>query len=188
MTNIKVSNSNLTVPSIVSGCMRFGEFTTDQMVSFIHKALENGVNFFDHADIYAGGKSEEIFGKALAADKSIKREDLIIQSKCGIRQGFFDFSKEHILESVDGILSRLQLEYLDVLLLPSFLRHLRSHRGVGIDAAGEGIADILIGLIVAVKKRLRHIKSCLSCCEYFASRNNIYTHTEFFYYAIYLLK
>lgn len=117
MTNIKVSNSNLSVPSIVSGCMRFGEFSTDQMVSFIHKALENGVNFFDHADIYAGGKSEEIFGKALKADKTIKRENLIIQSKCGIRQGYFDFSKEHILEAVDGILSRLQLDYLDVLLL-----------------------------------------------------------------------
>lgn len=117
MTNFKVSNSNLNVPSVVSGCMRFGEFSTDQMVSFIHCAIENGVNFFDHADIYAGGKSEEIFGKALKADKSIKRENLIIQSKCGIRQGFFDFSKEHIISSVDGILSRLQLEYIDVLLL-----------------------------------------------------------------------
>lgn len=117
MTKFKVSNSELTVPSIISGCMRFGEFSTEQMISFIHKALENGINFFDHADIYAGGKSEEIFGKALKTDKSIKREDLIIQSKCGIRQGFFDFSKEHILESVDKILSRLNAEYLDVLLL-----------------------------------------------------------------------
>lgn len=117
MTKLKIANSNLEAPAIVSGCMRFGEFSTDQMVSFIHKALENEINFFDHADIYAGGKSEEIFGKALKADKSIKREELIIQSKCGIRSGFFDFSKDYILQSVDGILSRLQLDYLDVLLL-----------------------------------------------------------------------
>ena len=117
MKNIKVANSDLNVSAIVSGCMRFGEFSTDQMISLLHTALDNGINFFDHADIYAGGKSEEVFGKALKADKSIKREEMIIQSKCGIRSGFFDFSKEHIINSVDGILSRLGLEYLDVLLL-----------------------------------------------------------------------
>lgn len=117
MNYIKVVNSDLNASAIISGCMRFGEFSTDQMVSLLHTALDNGINFFDHADIYAGGKSEEVFGKALKADKSLKREDMIIQSKCGIRNGFFDFSKEHILSSVDGILSRLQLDYLDVLLL-----------------------------------------------------------------------
>lgn len=117
MKNIKVENSQLTVPAVVSGCMRFGDFTTEQMISFIHKALDLGINFFDHADIYAGGKSETVFGKALKTDSSIKRENLIIQSKCGIRNGFFDFSKEYIISSVDGILSRLQLDYLDVLLL-----------------------------------------------------------------------
>lgn len=117
MKTISVANSSLTVPAIVAGCMRFGEFSTGQMVEFIHSALDCGVNFFDHADIYAGGKSEEIFGKALKTDKSIKRDDLIIQSKCGIRSGFFDFSKEYIISSVDGILSRLQMDYLDVLLL-----------------------------------------------------------------------
>lgn len=117
MKIIEVAKSNLKVPAIVAGCMRFGDFTTDQMSAFLHVCLENNVNFFDHADIYAGGKSEEIFGNTLKLDKSLKREEMIIQSKCGIRQGFFDFSKEHILNSVDGILSRLKLEYLDVLLL-----------------------------------------------------------------------
>ena len=79
--------------------------------------MEQGAYFFDHADIYGGGQSEAIFGEAMVQDKSIKREELILQSKCGIRQGFFDFSKEHIISSVDGILKRLQTEYLDVLLL-----------------------------------------------------------------------
>ena len=79
--------------------------------------MEQGAYFFDHADIYGGGKSEAIFGEALAKDSSIKREDLFLQSKCGIRQGFFDFSKEYILQSVDGILSRLNTDHLDALLL-----------------------------------------------------------------------
>ncbi|KFN90753.1 aldo-keto reductase family oxidoreductase [Tetragenococcus muriaticus 3MR10-3] len=73
--------------------------------------------FFDHADIYGQGECEEIFAKSLA-NTSIKREDLFIQSKCGIVPGkMYDFSKEHIIESVNGSLKRLQTEYLDSLLL-----------------------------------------------------------------------
>lgn len=87
------------------------------MNQHIHTALDSGVNFFDHADIYAGGKSEEIFGKAWSMDTTLQREKLILQSKCGIREGFYDQSKEYILEAVDGILKRLQTEYLDILLL-----------------------------------------------------------------------
>ena len=105
------------MPAIVVGCMRLAGKGCSEMQSFLHTALEQGAYFFDHADIYGGGQSEAIFGEALAQDTSIKREELILQSKCGIRQGYFDFSKEHILSSVDGILKRLQTEYLDVLLL-----------------------------------------------------------------------
>ena len=61
--------------------------------------------------------SESVFGEAIADDPSIKREDIYLQSKCGIRQGFYDLSKEHILKSVDGILKRLHTDYLDLLLL-----------------------------------------------------------------------
>jgi predicted oxidoreductase len=78
--------------------------------------MEEGINFFDHADIYGGGECESHFAKSLQMNASL-REKMIIQSKCGIRKGFFDFSKEHIMNSVDGILKRLQTEYLDVLLL-----------------------------------------------------------------------
>lgn len=84
---------------------------------FINEALEIGANFFDHADIYGGGECEEIFSKAIEMDPG-KREKMILQSKCGIRPGIaFDFSKKHIIESVDGILKRLRTDYLDILLL-----------------------------------------------------------------------
>lgn len=117
MKEIQFGTTGMKMPAIVVGCMRLAGKSCSEMQSFLHTALEQGAYFFDHADIYGGGQSEAIFGEALAKDSSIKREELILQSKCGIRQGYFDFSKEHILSSVDGILKRLQTEYLDVLLL-----------------------------------------------------------------------
>ena len=100
------------VPSIAVGCMRLSEKSKDEMNHFIHSALEQGAYFFDHADIYGGGMSETVFGEAFSGDPSLKREDIFLQSKCGIRQGCYDLSKDHILESVDGILKRLQTDYL----------------------------------------------------------------------------
>lgn len=117
MKQITIGKQKLTAPAIIAGCMRLADFDKQQMNHFIHTSLEVGVNFFDHADIYGNGKSEEIFGKAMKNDTSLYREDMIIQSKCGIRKGFYDLSKKYILDSVDGILQRLQTEYLDVLLL-----------------------------------------------------------------------
>lgn len=117
MKEIVLGTTGKKMPAIVVGCMRLADKNVSEMQSFLHSALEQGAYFFDHADIYGGGQSETIFGEALAKDPSIKREELFLQSKCGIRQGFFDFSKEHIIGSVDGILKRLQTDYLDVLLL-----------------------------------------------------------------------
>lgn len=117
MKQITIGEQKWKAPAIVAGCMRLADFDKQQMNHFIHTSLELGVNFFDHADIYGGGKSEEIFGEAMKGDETLRREDMIIQSKCGIRQGFYDLSKKYILDSVDGILQRLQTEYLDVLLL-----------------------------------------------------------------------
>ncbi len=105
------------VPAVLVGCMRLAGLSAQEMNSFVHGALELGANWFDHADIYAGGRSETVFGEALAGDASIRREDLILQSKCGICRGWYDASREHILESVDGILGRLRTDYLDLLLL-----------------------------------------------------------------------
>ena len=115
MKMIPFGKTGMKVPALALGCMRMTGLDDKGAEAYVRTALDNGANFFDHADIYGGGKCEEIFGRAI---KGIKREDLIIQSKCGIVPGKrFDFSKEHILNSVDGILKRLDVEYLDVLLL-----------------------------------------------------------------------
>lgn len=117
MKQITLGKQKLTAPAIITGCMRLADLDIQQMNHFIHTSLDLGVNFFDHADIYGDGKSEDIFGKAMKGDVTLHREDMIIQSKCGIRKGYYDLSKEHILNSVDNILQRLQTDYLDVLLL-----------------------------------------------------------------------
>lgn len=116
MKNIKLGTSDLDVSEIALGCMRMGDLSKDETAKVIHNALELGINFFDHADIYAGGKSEEIFADAIDMNPSI-REKMIIQTKAGIRKGYFDFSKEHILNSVDESLKRLKTDYIDVFLL-----------------------------------------------------------------------
>lgn len=117
MKEIMLGTTGKKMPAIVVGCMRLADKSFSEMQSFLHTALEQGAYFFDHADIYGAGQSEAIFGEAVAKDGTIRREELFLQSKCGIRKGFFDFSKEHIISSVDGILKRLQTEYLDALLL-----------------------------------------------------------------------
>ncbi len=116
MRTIKLGTSQLEVPVVAVGCMRINSLNEQQAEQFVHTALEAGANFFDHADIYGGGVCEEIFSKAMHMNDDV-REKIVLQSKCGIRKGMFDFSKEHILNSVDGILKRLNTDYLDVLLL-----------------------------------------------------------------------
>ncbi|MEV5029977.1 aldo/keto reductase [Paenibacillus sp. LPE1-1-1.1] len=116
MKTIKLGTSTLDVPVVAVGCMRINSLDKSQAERFVQTALEQGANFFEHADIYGGGECEEIFADAVHMSDSV-REKIILQSKCGIRQGMFDFSKEHILNSVDGILKRLNTDYLDVLLL-----------------------------------------------------------------------
>ena len=116
MKTITLNNTNLSIPEIGMGCMRIVELeNADAVKGWVDTALEHGINFFDHADIYGKGRCEELFGQVLTPSL---REKIILQSKCSIRPGIaFDFSKEHILNSVDGILKRLNTEYLDILLL-----------------------------------------------------------------------
>lgn len=117
MREIKLGKSNLMVPVIAAGCMRMDSLDERTAASFIDKALSLGVNFFEHANIYGGGLCETLFAKAVGMKPSV-REKFILQSKCGIVPGkMYDFSKEHILSSVDDILKRLNTEYLDVLVL-----------------------------------------------------------------------
>lgn len=117
MKEIVLGSTGKKMPAIVVGCMRLAGKNCAEMQRFINKCMEQGAFYFDHADIYSNGQSEAIFGEAMAADASIKREDVFLQSKCGIREGLYDLSREHIIASVDGSLKRLQTEYLDVLLL-----------------------------------------------------------------------
>ncbi|KUO97311.1 aldo/keto reductase [Ferroacidibacillus organovorans] len=116
MKKIKLGTSSLEVPVVAVGCMRINSLDKKQAETFVQTALEEGANFFDHADIYGGGACEEIFADAIQMNGDI-REKVILQSKVGIRKGSFDFSKEHILEAVNGSLKRLKTDYLDVLLL-----------------------------------------------------------------------
>lgn len=116
MNKINIGKGDLVGSEISLGCMRIAALSIPEASQLIRTALDEGVDFFDHADIYAGGRSEEIFAQAVGMNPGI-REKMIIQTKCGIRQGYFDFSKEHILASVDGSLKRLQTDYIDVLLL-----------------------------------------------------------------------
>ncbi len=116
MKTRNLGKSGLQVPPIAVGCMRINSIGKAEAEKFIGTALELGLNFFDNADVYGDGACEEIFADAIHMNAGI-REKIFVQSKCGIRKGMYDFSKEHILEAVDGSLKRLKTDYLDVLLL-----------------------------------------------------------------------
>ncbi len=107
----------LPASEIALGCMRISALSPREAEVLVRTALENGIDFFDHADIYGGGASEEVFAKAAGMCPRV-RESMLLQTKCGIVPGkAYDFSKKHILESVEGSLRRLNTEYVDVLLL-----------------------------------------------------------------------
>lgn len=116
MKAIDIGKSGLLASEISLGCMRINGLAQQEADLLINTALEVGIDFFDHADIYGGGKSEEVFADAFSRS-SFTREQIYLQSKCGIREGMFDFSREHILSAVEGSLTRLKTDYLDVLLL-----------------------------------------------------------------------
>ncbi len=116
----KITLGGMQASDIVLGCMRISDMAVSRVQELLETAVEEGINYFDHADLYGHGASEEVFAKAMGQKPSL-RERIYLQSKCGIRDdgGLFryDFSKSHILKSVDGILKRLNTDYLDALLL-----------------------------------------------------------------------
>ena len=113
---LPIGTSALEASEISLGCMRIANMEASAVDALVKTAVDVGINFFDHADIYGDGKSEEVFAHSVQR-LGLERSQLILQSKCGIRKGFWDFSKAHILDSVEGILKRLKTDYLDVLLL-----------------------------------------------------------------------
>ncbi len=118
MQKINIANGPENVSRLILGCMRMPSLSVEEAANMIQTAYDLGINFIDHATCYGGGDAETRFGDAIALT-GVKREDLIIQSKCGLKfdQQIFDWRKSNIIESVDGILKRLKMEYLDVLLL-----------------------------------------------------------------------
>ena len=117
MKYIKTFSDNCEVSQVALGCMRISDKTDKEMDFYLNNAIELGINYFDHADIYGGGKCEEVFGAALKRNPTL-RDKMYIQTKCSIVPGsMYDFSKEHIISAVDGSLKRLGVDYVDVLLL-----------------------------------------------------------------------
>lgn len=116
MKTLNLCDGAMRASQIILGCMRISNMEDSAVETLVRTAMEQGINFFDHADIYGGGRSESVFARAIHMNPAL-REKMILQSKCGIRPGQYDFSKEHILSSVEGSLKRLNTEYLDVLLL-----------------------------------------------------------------------
>jgi len=101
---------------IAQGCMRISSLDKKEVDTLIKTDLDCGINFFDHADIYGGGECERKFGEFLKDNPSLK-DKIIIQTKCAITNGYYDFSKEHIVKSVEGSLKRLGTDSVDFLLL-----------------------------------------------------------------------
>lgn len=122
----------IAVSRIAYGCMQLGRVddaatagaARRQAQRLVETALAHGITLFDHADIYAHGRSEQVFGDVLRAAPGL-RERMVLQSKCGIRfaddppgaPGRYDFDHAHIVASVEGSLARLSVDCLDVLLL-----------------------------------------------------------------------
>lgn len=107
----------ISVSRIAQGCMRIDRLTRAELDALIRSDLDAGISFFEHADIYGGnGRCEELFGNILREDPSL-RERMTIQTKCGIRPGQYDFSREHILTSVEQSLRRLGTDQVEFLVL-----------------------------------------------------------------------
>lgn len=118
MKRINLGTTDLSVSSAVLGLMRIADLSDDAIRRLYGKARDVGITVFDHADIYGGElhACERRFGDALRLSPA-EREQIVVQSKCGIRRGYFDFSKDHILQSVERSLVALKTDYLDLLLL-----------------------------------------------------------------------
>lgn len=116
MKYINLLPGSLKASQVALGCMRIGNLSPEEADTYLNTALECGYNYFDHADCYGAGKCEEVFGDALKRNPAL-RDRMIIQTKCAIHDGMYDFSKKHIVSSVEGSLKRLGLERIDVLLL-----------------------------------------------------------------------
>lgn len=120
MKTFTLPGTDLTVPNVVLGLMRIQEKTDDEVRELVKTARDAGISFFDHADVYGSTLHgcEKRFAEAMQLTSS-EREQIVLQTKTGIvgEGPYFDFSYEHIIESVDGSLAALGTDYIDILLL-----------------------------------------------------------------------
>ena len=118
MKTYSLANSNLNVSSVILGLMRIGQMSDADIRKLVDTALSAGINMVDHADVYGQPlhHCESRFAQAMQFSPA-DRAKIVIQSKAGIRKGYFDFSESHLLEAVDGSLLALKTDYLDILLL-----------------------------------------------------------------------
>ena len=128
MNKIYLSDSGPKVSPAIYGFYRWNEneVTVQNVERIVQLSLELGINTFDHADIYGGYQVEKVFGQVIK-DSSVKRENIVLFSKCGynlphpskpdIRVAHYNTSSKHIISSVDQSLTNLQTDYLDVFLL-----------------------------------------------------------------------
>ena len=161
MKRIDIVNGPRNASAIILGCMRMPALSTKDAGKMIRTAWEEEINFFDHATCYGNGEAEKRFGDAFP-ETGLRREDVILQSKCGLHfdRHEFDWSKEDILESVDGSLSRLKTDYLDVLLLhrPDLLFEPEQVAEAfdGLAASGKvrhfGVSNVTPGQLMLLKK------------------------------------
>ena len=117
MKTLELPQTDLTASDVVVGLMRITDMSDEEIRSLYAASRDAGVTMFDHAAIYGGWHGcEARFGEAVTLSSS-EREAIQLQTKVGIRQGYFDFSYEHIVESVHDSLEALRTDYVDVLLL-----------------------------------------------------------------------
>ena len=118
MQTIDIADGPAKCPRLILGCLRMPALSAGDAAGMIETAVDLGINYFDNATCYGDGEAETRFGEAFKLT-GLKREDMTLQSKCGLRfdLGTFDWQKENIIESVNGTLKRMQTDYLDVLLL-----------------------------------------------------------------------
>lgn len=120
MKHVAMPHTDISAPNVVLGLMRIAEKSDDEIRTLVRTAREAGIDFLDHADIYGGElhRCEERFAQALQLSPS-EREQVTIQTKAGIVPDgpYFDYSYEHLIESVEGSLKALQTDHIDILLL-----------------------------------------------------------------------
>lgn len=124
MEYTKLGNTEIEVSKVCVGCMSFGQagtmhdWTLDESESekMIKHALELGINFFDTANSYSAGTSEEYLGRALK--KNIARDKVVIASKVYFNEG--RLTKEAIEREIEGTLKRLGTDYLDLYMIHRF--------------------------------------------------------------------